>query len=295
MKTRLIKLTQVKVVAAFFIIVLCATFVSCGDSNKEKPVVIDQPKAKLVPEIAHTLVNTFPHDTTAFTEGLLFYNNNLFESTANNLSTCGGTASPAYMPHTKSAIGIVNLEKGKLDIKVEIDKALYFGEGMVILNNKIYQLTYMNQLGFIYDAKTYKKIGQFNYKNKEGWGLTTDGKHIIMSDGTYNLTYLNPDDLSVVKTIAVTESGYGLDHINELEFIKGFIYANVWMTNYIVKIDPVSGEVVGKIELDELNVTAKAKYPRSLEMNGIAYDSISDRILVTGKLWPNIYEIKFAH
>ena len=293
MKTLLLKLKRIQVVTLFFILVFFSVLVSCNDSKNEEPAVIQQPKAKPVPEIKHTVINTFPHDTTAFTEGLLFYKNNLFESTANNLSTSGGTASPGYLAQTKSAIGIVNLEKGKLDIKVEIDKALYFGEGIVVFKDKIYQLTYLNQLGFIYDAKTYKKIGQFNYQNKEGWGLTTDGKHIIMSDGTFNLTYLNPDDLSVVKTVPVTESGYALDHINELEFIKGFIYANVWMANYIVKINPETGEVVGKIDLDELNVKAKAKYPQSLEMNGIAYDSISDKIMVTGKLWPYIYEIKF--
>jgi len=216
---------------------------------------------------------------------LLFHDNKLFESTGD----------VDYLPQTRSTFGIADLETGKLEVKVEIDKTTYFGEGIVALNDKIYQVTLQNQVGFVYDAKTFKKIGQFNFQNKEGWGLTTDGKSLIMSDGTFNLTYFNPDDFKVEKTVAVTEQGFGLDRLNELEFIKGFIYANVWMTNYIVKIDPETGEVVGKIDLDDLNVKTKEQNRRSLEMNGIAYDPASDRILVTGKLWPNLFEISFPH
>ena len=266
--------------------VLCIIVYSCGEPSKIKqpdtPAIIG---AKPTPIIPYILVNTFGHDTTAFIEGFLFHNNQLLESTGDT----------EYLPETRSTFGVVNLEKGTLDVKVEIDKTLYFGEGIVVLNNKLYQVTYQNQVGFIYDATTFKKIGQFNYPNKEGWGLTTDGKNIIMSDGTYNLTYLDPNDQKVVKTLAVKEGGYGLDHLNELEYIKGFIYANVWMTNYIVKINPENGEVVGKIELDDLNVRSRAKRPRCLEMNGIAYDSQTDKILVTGKMWPNIFEISFPH
>jgi len=231
------------------------------------------------------LVNTYPHDTTAFTEGFLFHDKKLLES----------TGAPEYLTQTRSAFGEVDLEKGKLDVKGELDKKIYFGEGIVVLNGKIYQVTYQNQAGFIYDAKTYAKVGQFNYQNKEGWGLTTDGKSIIMSDGTFNLTFLDPENQNVTKVLAVTEGGYGLDHINELEYINGFIYANVWMTNYIVKINPETGEVLGKIDLDDLNVKAKGQNPRCLEMNGIAYDAASDRIMITGKLWPGVYEISFPH
>ena len=172
---------------------------------------------------------------------------------------------------------------------------MYFGEGIVILNNKIYQVTYTTQIGFVYDLKTFKKIGQFNYANKEGWGLTTDGKVLIMSDGTMNLTFIDPETFNVIKTMSVSENGYGLDNINELEYINGYIYANVWMNNNIVKIDAQSGKVLAKINLNPLLEEAKASHPSSLEMNGIAYDSLSKRFLVTGKFWPTVYEIKFEY
>lgn len=268
-----------------FCALACMLIASCGDPAKQAPKTPEAPAAKATPLIPYKLVATYPHDTTAFTEGFLFYDNKLFESTGD----------VDYLPHTRSVFGIVDLAKGKLDVKAELDKNIYFGEGIVVLHDKIYQLTYQNQVGFIYDAKTYKNLGQFSFRNKEGWGMTTDGKSLIMSDGTFELTYLNPADMSVEKTVSVTESGYGLDHINELEYINGFIYANVWMTNHLIKIDPASGEVVGRIDLDDLGVKAKAKYPRSLEMNGIAYDPATDKILVTGKMWPEIYEISFAH
>lgn len=252
-------------------------------SNAAKPE--EAVKVKTTPAIFYSLVKKHAHDTTAFTEGLLFHEGKLFES----------TGAPEYLTQARSSFGIVDLEKGKLDIKAELDKKIYFGEGIVFFKDKIYQLTYQNQTGFIYDAKTYQKTGQFNYTNKEGWGMTTDGKSLIMSDGTFNLTYLDPTTLTVIKTLPVTENGYGLDHINELEYINGFIYANVWMSTTIVKINPENGEVIGKLELSDLYSESKQVYPKSLEMNGIAYDSISDKILVTGKLWPYIYEINFPH
>ena len=252
-------------------------------SNTEKP--LEEVRVKTTPAIFYSLVKKHPHDTTAFTEGLLFHEGKLFES----------TGAPEYLAQARSAFGIVDLEKGKLDIKAELDKKIYFGEGIVFFKDKIYQLTYQNQTGFIYDAKTFRKAGQFNYRNKEGWGMTTDGKNLIMSDGTFNLTYLDPISLTLVKTLPVTENGYALDHINELEYINGFIYANVWMSTTIVKINPENGEVIGKLDLSDLYSESKQVYPKSLEMNGIAYDSISDKILVTGKFWPYLYEISFPH
>jgi glutamine cyclotransferase len=190
--------------------------------------------------------------------------------------------------------GIVDLKTGKIDVKAEIDRNTFFGEGIVFLNDKVFQLTYKNQTGFIYDGKTYKNIGTFNYTNREGWGLTTDGKYLIMSDGTSYLTYLDPSNFSVVKILDVAENGFVVEKLNELEYIKGFIYANIWTTNDIVKIDPNTGDVVGKIDLSSLMYESKVNNPNSLETNGIAYDSISNKLLVTGKLWPTIYEIKIS-
>jgi glutaminyl-peptide cyclotransferase len=237
-----------------------------------------------IPVINYSVTGFFPHDTTLFTEGFLVYNGELFES----------TGSPEELAQTKSLIGVIDLSTGKIDKKIELDKK-YFGEGIVFLNNKLYQLTYKNQIGFIYDAKSFKQIGTFNYLNAEGWSLTTDGINLIMSDGTANLTFINPDNLKPVRTIAVTENGTALKEVNELEYIKGFIYANVYRTNDVVKIDPSNGKVVGKLDLNSLALEAKYKNPNSDVMNGIAYDSLSDKIYVTGKLWSNIYQINFPH
>lgn len=263
-----------------------ALLISC-ESEKPKqvlqpPVVINEPE---IAAINYSVINQYPHDITSFTEGFLFHEGKLFESTG---------ASPG-LPQTRSLFGIVDLKTGKIDVKAELDREIYFGEGIVVLKGKIFQVTYKNQKGFIYDDKTFKKIGEFTYANKEGWGLTTDGKSIIMSDGTSYLTYLDPTNFSVTKLLEVAENNRILENLNELEYINGFIYANVWMTNTIVKIDPVSGDVVGKIDLSDLTYQSKTQNPKALEMNGIAYDSISDKIMVTGKMWPTIYEIKFPH
>jgi glutamine cyclotransferase len=266
-------------------VVLVFALFACEPGSKKNSEMPAEPVAKTTPLLTATVVKKFPHDTSAFTEGFLFYDNRLLES----------TGAQDYMKYARSAFGIVDLEKGKLDIKAELDKNVYFGEGIVVLKDKLYQVTWKNQIGFIYDAKNFKRIGQFSYPNKEGWGLTTDGTHLIMSDGSYNLTYLDPNDQKVVKVLPVTENGFGLVNLNELEYIKGFIYANVYLTNNIVKIDPASGQVVQKMELDELTVEAREKHKSSLEMNGIAYDSIADKILVTGKFWPYIYEVSFQH
>lgn len=259
--------------------------ISCQPDKTEKnttvPVVED--KTPEIPQVKFTVENQYPHDITSFTEGFLFHDGKLFEST-------GATEN---LPQTRSLFGMVDLKTGKIDVKAELDRNIYFGEGIVILNEKVFQVTYKNQMGFIYDAKTFKNIGKFNYTNTEGWGLTTDGKSIIMSDGTSYITYLDPTSYIPTKIISVKEGNYDLIYLNELEYIKGFIYANIWMTNTIVKIDPNTGDVVGKMDLSSLAEESKAKSPGAAEMNGIAYDSISDKILVTGKLWPTIYEIKF--
>lgn len=241
------------------------------------------PKKPSAANLTYTLVNTFPHDTTSFTEGLLVYNDQLFES----------SGAPEYLKQTRSMFGTVDLKTGKISVKGEIDRNKYFGEGIAILNNKLYQLTYENQTGFIYDATTFKGMGQFTYRNKEGWGLTTDGTNLIMSDGTIDLTYLDPNNQNPVKTLNVNTINYDLpDQLNELEYIEGFIYANVWRTNMIVKIDPQTGDIVGLLDLTELASMAHKKYSNSLEMNGIAYDPKTKNIYISGKMWPETYVIQ---
>jgi glutamine cyclotransferase len=255
----------------------------CGGNgdNSRKNRTADKP----IPVIDYVSINSYPHDTTSFTEGFLIHNGKLFEST-------GATKE---LPQTKSLFGIVDLKTGKIDTKVEIDRKKYFGEGITFLNGKVYQLTYQTRVGFIYNATTFRKIGEFTIPSKEGWGMTTDGKNLIMSDGTNVLTYIDPNDLHVIKTISVTENGYVKDNLNELEYIKGFIYANIYTTNTIVRIDPTYGIIVGKLDLTSLFNEATNIYSGSLEMNGIAYDSAADRLFITGKLWPKIYEIKLSN
>ncbi len=238
-----------------------------------------------IPLIGFDYIGSYPHSTNSFTEGLLVHDGRLYES----------TGSPKELPRTRSEIGTVDLRTGHVKTKVEIDHNKYFGEGIVILNERVYQLTYKSKTGFIYDVNSFKKIAEFAIPSKEGWGMTTDGTNLIMSDGTNILTYLNPEDCSVIKEINVTENGFAKGYLNELEFIHGYIYANVWMTNTIVKINPTNGRVIGVLDLSSYATNAKSVFNGSLEMNGIAYDSIRDRVYITGKLWPKIYEIKINH
>ncbi len=268
----------------FFVFIMPLAFCTgCNNSSTSENQAKDASTA--IPVINYAVTKFFPHDTNLYTEGLLVHEGELFES----------TGSPDELPNTKSLIGIIDLSTGKMDVKVEIDRKKYFGEGIVILNNKLYQLTYTSQVGFIYDLKSFKRIGQFNYANKQGWSLTTNGKEIIMSDGTAKLTFLDTASLKPVQTLAVTENGVPLEQLNELEYIKGFIYANIFLTGIIVKIDPSNGKVVGRLDFTSLEFEAKNKNPEADVLNGIAYDAATGKIYVTGKLWPNIYQIEFAH
>jgi glutamine cyclotransferase len=198
-----------------FGILIVLTFLGCN-LGKENPSS-NNLKDNSVPKLSYSTINSFPHDTTSFTEGFLVHNGEIYES----------TGSPRRLRQTKSLFGIVDLETGKIDTKVEIDRKKYFGEGITILDGKIYQLTYKNKIGFIYDIKTYEQLASFSFPSNEGWGLTTDGKYLIMSDGTSVLTYIDPKNLQAVKKIQVTENGYPKNRINELEYIKGYIFANI--------------------------------------------------------------------
>ncbi len=193
----------------------------------------------------------------------------------------------------RSLFGTVDLNSGKIAPKVELDRNKYFGEGIVFLNGKVYQLTYTTKVGFIYDAKTFKKLVEFTFPSKEGWGMTTDGTSLIMSDGSSNINYLDPTSFRLVKVLGVTDNNGPVSNINELELINGYLYANQWQTNYILKIDPASGKVVGKMNMDSLVGEARNKYAGAEVLNGIAYDSTTQKVYITGKLWANIYEIKF--
>lgn len=267
-------------------IILVAFTIACTNPE-QKPAAPNPPAppASSVPLINYAVAGYMPHDTSLFTEGFLFHNGHLFES----------TGSPEESPDLQSVVGIIDPHTGKMDEKIRLDREKYFGEGITFLNGKLYQLTYKNQKGFIYDAATYKKIGEFTYANQEGWSLTTDGRHLIMSDGTDTLTYLDPVTCKPIKTLKVTLNGIKRDSLNELEYIKGYIYANIWITNNIVKIDTATGKVVGMLDMRSLVDDARNRNPNADVLNGIAYDSATDKIYVVGKQWANIYQISFPH
>lgn len=263
------------------ILLLAALIASCSGkkASKEGPAAENR-----IPNIPTTYVRDYPHDTTAFTEGFLFHNDQLFESTG---------ASDDF-PQTRSLFGVVDLSTGQIEIKAELNKNRYFGEGITILNGRLYQLTYQSGVGFIYQVPGFERTGEFTLPTEEGWGMTTDGKNLIMSDGTDVLTVLDPDTQKVIRRINVTERGNARDQLNELEYIDGFLYANIWMTNTVVKIDPETGQVTGKMDLSAYANEARGIYPGSLEMNGLAYHPATGTLFITGKLWPRIYELRIS-
>ena len=266
------------------LLIIISSLFACNNSTDTDNGDVNDPvvTTALIP---FTVVNTYPHDTSFFTEGLEFYKGQLFESS-------GGNTDASPFP---SAFGAVDLKTGRVNRKVNIDSSKFFGEGITFFKDKVYQLTWENGVGFVYDAKTFKKIKEFKIlsKSKEGWGLTHDSSSLIMSDGTSDLYFLHPDSLNLVKTISVTDYNGPVGNINELEYIQGFIYANQWQTPYILKIDPATGKIIGRLDLTSIENEVKNKDVNAHELNGIAYDSGSNKILVTGKKWPVFYEIRF--
>ncbi|MCC6287065.1 MAG: glutaminyl-peptide cyclotransferase [Chitinophagaceae bacterium] len=260
-------------------LVCVSIFYSCINHDKQT----DTASLNTIPLLSCKLVDTHPHDTSAFTEGLTWYKGKLYES----------TGSPENMPHTKSYFGIVDMKDGIVKNKIELNRKIFFGEGIAIINDSIFQLTYKNRKGFLYDVNTLQKTGEFSYNNDEGWGLTADGKHLIMSDGTNVITWFNPHNFKPVKTLQVSENGVAVNKLNELEYVDGYIFANIYTTNTIVKINATTGEVVGKLDLWNIDKMARDGYPKALHMNGIAYNRITKRLLITGKMWPRYFELEF--
>ncbi len=226
--------------------------------------------------IPYSIIKVFPHDNTAFTQGLVVEQGRLFEGTGQ---------------HGTSWIAEVDIATGRQDKKVILDKK-YFGEGITVLNNKIYQLTWQNKMGFIYDLKTFNKIGEFEYE-REGWGITHDGKNLVVSDGTDKLYFLDTLSLQPVSILHVKDRGTAAEQLNELEIIDGYIFANQWQTNYILKIDPVSGEVVGRMDMGAVAEKIFPLNPNADVLNGIAYEKKTRMLLITGKLWPALVAVRF--
>jgi glutamine cyclotransferase len=223
----------------------------------------------------YDIVHAYPHDRGAFTEGLFYLDGFLYESTG---------------LEQHSTIRKVRLETGEVLQKHDVP-AQYFGEGIVNWKHELVSLTWKSQVGFVYDLKTFKPQRQFAYDG-EGWALTQDGTQIYMSDGTPDIRVLNPESLLPTRRIHVTLDGKPISNLNELEWVKGEIYANVWQTNWILRIDPHDGHVVGAINLAGLLKPADVMPGQTDVLNGIAYDAAGDRLFVTGKNWPKLFEIK---
>ena len=233
------------------------------------------PAASEVPVYTAEVVHAYPHDVTAFTEGLFYLNGYLYESTG---------------LEQHSSVRKVRLETGEVLKKLDIAPQ-YFGEGIVNWKGHIVSLTWRTEVGFVFDLASFKQEKQFSYQG-EGWGLTQNGKEIIMSDGTSQLRFLDPDTLKETHRIEVRLRGRPVPNVNELEWVKGEIFANVWQTNWMLRIDPVSGEVLGIVDLKGLLKQSDIVPGQTDVLNGIAYDAKGDRLFVTGKNWPKLFEIQ---
>ncbi len=264
---------------------VCFGFVFACNGGDTPPEIDTPPVSNGIPapqNISFESINMYPHDTSSYTQGLEFYKGKLYEGTG---------------LEGESKLRIVDLKTGKAAKSIDIDTA-FFGEGITILHDTIYQITWQSNKCLVYDAKTWKVVKTFTY-NTEGWGLTNDGKYIIMSDGSDKIYFRDPSSFNVQKVLSVKTNNGPLTNLNELEMINGFLYANVYTQNIIVKIDVTSGHVVGIINL--AGILEKAGYQNiKLEsegtvLNGIAFDSANNKIYVTGKLWPALFEVKFAH
>lgn len=228
-----------------------------------------------------TLIAEYPHDTSAFTEGLQVHEGKLFEGTGE-------------LGHSR--IQVSDIKSGKVEKKFPFKDSTLFGEGINILNGKLYQLTYQNRVAFMYDLKDLSTpLKKFNWPS-EGWGMTNNGSELIISDGqpSGNLYFVNPEDFRVKRIIQVIDNFGPVGNVNELEYIDGFIYANVWGTTYLLKIDPSNGHVVGKIETKDALRSFYSSYPiQHLDnvLNGIAWDSTNRKMYITGKNWPKLFEV----
>jgi len=229
-----------------------------------------------LPVYGYEVVHTYQHDRDAFTQGLVIQDGKLIES----------TGEVGF-----SSLRRVEIENGNVLQKVDVPEP-YFAEGITLLNGKIYQLTWQHQLGFVYDASSFQQIGKFNYQG-EGWGLANDGTSLILSDGTNEIRFLDPDNFQVKRTITVLNGRKPVTEINELEFVQGEIYANIWHDNRIARINPQSGAVTGWIDLTGLLAPGEVTDQEAV-LNGIAYDDTSGRLFVTGKLWPKLFEIRLT-
>jgi glutamine cyclotransferase len=270
---------------SLFVVTGIFTFFSCAnnDNDGENTSTENITKAK---SISYSIIKAYPHDTSSFTQGLVVHKGKLYEGT-------GGSEYDVSGPK-QSKLMQVNLETGKLEKSINIP-VKYFGEGITILNDTIYQLTWQEKTVFVYTLPDFKKVKEFAI-NSDGWGITHNGNELIVSDGSSNLKFYDPATFRLLHTQSVTLNGELVNNINELEYIDGYIYANQWLKPFIFKIDPTSGQVVGQIDLSQIwsrfnsgDLSNTEKVP-----NGIAYDEATKKIYITGKNWSELYEIQLS-
>ena len=260
---RLLFLTLLALIAGFFIL-----------SLKSKTLdTADPAKTKAPPVYRYKIINTYPHDKNAFTQGLVFDNGFLYEGTGRR---------------GQSTLRKLELKTGNVLMSRKLP-AKFFGEGITIYKNMIIQLTWQSNIGFVYSRENFALLREFSYPT-EGWGITYDGESLIMSDGSSTLYYLNPETFEEIKRIEVYDSNGPVARLNELEYIQGEIYANLWQTDRIARIVPETGKVAGWVDLRGLSQAGNLG--KDSMLNGIAYDKENDRLFVTGKLWTELFEIK---
>lgn len=224
-------------------------------------------------KLNYRILDTYPHDPKSFTQGLEIYNNFLYEGTG---------------LYGRSSLRKIKIENGKI-LKQKNLSEKYFGEGITILNKKIYQLSWKENTVFVYNTD-FKLLKKFKYQG-EGWGLTNDGENLIMSNGSEYIYFRDPDNFKIIKKIEIKGGGKKIKNLNELEYHSGFIYANVWQTDYIVKINKKTGNAASYLDLS--NILKESFRDEANVLNGIAYDPKNDNFLITGKLWPQIFRIDF--
>ncbi|MGB7285022.1 MAG: glutaminyl-peptide cyclotransferase [Candidatus Acidiferrum sp.] len=251
----------------------------CGAAltGAAKPIATRQGSVALsdkpIPVLSVTVVKTFPHDPKAFTQGLEYYDGFLYESTG---------------LQGNSSLRKVAIDTGKV-LRSVLLSTRYFGEGLTIFHGKIYQLTWLSKTGFIYGLLSFRKTGEFHYES-EGWGLTHDDQSLILSDGSNQLQFIDPATFQVQRRLEVYAGREAVANLNELEYINGQIYANVWHSTRIARIDPRTGQVLAWLDLQK--ISAEEQHGPEEVLNGIAYDRAGQRLFVTGKDWPNLFQIK---
>ena len=227
--------------------------------------------------ISYNIVNTYPHDTSSYTQGLIWQNNSLYEGT--------GWWGQSHLLK-------VDIKSGKANQSIALDSAV-FGEGITKLKDKIYQLTWKDHKVYVYDAQTLKKLKELSWEH-EGWGLTTDGTNLIVSTGDSNLYFVDPETFKITKIVGVSDNNGPVGNLNELEYVDGVIYSNIYLSDLIIKIDPANGHILGKIDLSGLLAKAgkQVDTDEGYVLNGIAYDSTKKSMYITGKKWPILFEMK---